>query len=417
MASAAITKPKSKKPMKASRIWWHVHQWVGFKLSLFMAFVCLTGSIAVLSHEIDWLLNPSLRVAPSTVSHSPDLRGEPDWNRVALAAANYPHVARIQYVSKPTAGAFAVRVMVAWDDGRLGYLHIHPTTGEVQGVGQWVDAARIFRNMHRHLNLPVKYGVPIVGSMGVLLLISLMTSFIVYKKWWRGFLRAPRGRDARTWWGDFHRLAGVWSLWFVALIAATGIWYLVEQLGARAPVPKPPEVAVLPGGLPAAGARFAASLASVRAAAPDLAIETISFPGEKSGAFVFGGQRSAWLVRPSANTVWAEADGGRAVASHDAVDLTVHQRISEMADPLHFGTFGGYWTKIPWFLFGLLLTALSVSGVAVYTLRIGRELKLPSLLRADAARAWRGMGKWRWLAAAGILTAFVMLPALFAQRA
>lgn len=411
MASAAIS-TASARPLKASRVWWHVHQWVGFKLSLSMAFVCLTGTLAVLSHEIDWLLNPSLRVSPATVAP-----GEPAWDRIAVAASAYPHVARVNGINQPTARAFAARVLVEWDDGRLGYLHVHPTSGVVQGRGGWVDAARIFRNMHRHLNLPVKYGVPIVGSMAVLLLISLVTSFVVYKKWWRGFLRAPRRRDARTWWGDFHRLAGVWSLWFVALIALTGIWYLVEELGARASVPEPRQVAAFTGGPVAIGDRLAASLAAARAAAPGLTIETIRFPTEKSGAFVFDGQKTAWLVRPRANGVWVEAADARVLANHEATRMSVHQRISEMADPLHFGTFGGYWTRIPWFLFGLLLTALSVSGVAIYALRIGRELKVPTPVGAACTRAWAGMGPWRWPAVAAILTAFVMLPALFAQRA
>ena len=44
-----------------------VHQWTGLKLSLFMTFILFTGTLAVLSAEIDWVLQPSLRVAPSTV--------------------------------------------------------------------------------------------------------------------------------------------------------------------------------------------------------------------------------------------------------------------------------------------------------------------------------------------------------------
>ena len=117
--------------------------------------------------------------------------------------------------------------------GSLAFLHAHPTTGEIQGEGPWVGAARILRNMHRHLNLPVWLGVPIVPSLAFLLLVSLVSSFVVYKKWWRGFAKPLRKRDARTWWGDFHRLAGVWSLWFVALIVLTSVWYFAESLGAR----------------------------------------------------------------------------------------------------------------------------------------------------------------------------------------
>lgn len=411
MATASpLAAPAGKR--KASRLWWFIHHWVGFKLALFTSFVFLTGTLAVLSSEIDWLLQPSLRVSPSSVA------AEPDWERIVASAAAYPGVRQIQGIDQPTASAFAARVQLIWNDGRYGFLHVHPTTGVVQGEGPWVGAQRILRNMHRHLNLPVWIGVPIVCAIAFLLVVSLVSSFIVYKKWWRGFLKMPRTRDARLWWGDFHRLAGVWSLWFVALIAATGIWYFVEQLGADAPVPRMEiaDPAPLPDGQPAIGRLFAASYRAARAADPGLDITTIRFPSAKSPAFVFEGEKTALLVRPRANTVWTDAVTGRVLGTFDGVDLDVHQRISEMADPLHFGYFGGYWTKIPWFLFGALLTGLSVSGVAIYALRIGRELKQATPFAAALGRAWRGMARWRWLALALVATAFVLLPALFAER-
>ena len=92
----------------------------------------------------------------------------------------------------------------------------------------------------------------------------------------------------------------------------------------------------------------------------------------------------AWLVRDRANALAFDAEG-HLVARVDAGQLTVHQRISEMADPLHFGYFGGYWTKIPWFLFGLMMTGLSVSGIAIYGLRVGRALPSAGAI----STAWR----------------------------
>jgi uncharacterized iron-regulated membrane protein len=407
MATATIPVRREKK-RKASRVWWHVHQWVGLKLAILMSFICLTGTLAVVSHEMDWLMLPSLRVAPSSVA-----AGEPDWNRIVASATAYPGVERVQFINEPTASAFAVKAMVVWQDQSIGYLHLHPTTGKVQGVGHWVGAARILRNMHRHLNLPGNIGIPLVTSLSFLMLVTLGTSFVVYKKWWRGFWKAPRGRDARTWWGDFHRLAGVWTLWFVALIALTGLWYFVEQMGGRADVPRVKEVAEFSTVPAEVGNHFAPALAAARKADPELHIQGIRLPNEKSGAYVFEGEKSAVLVRPRANSVWVEAATGKVLAKFDGTDLDVHQRISEMADPLHFGYFGGYWTKAIWTLFGGLLTALSVSGMAIYTLRIGRELKQVTPFRAGWQRVWLGMGYWRWIATACVVVSFIMLPTLF----
>ena len=396
------------RPAKASRLWWTVHQWVGLKLSILLAFVFLTGTIAVFSSEIDWLLRPAMRVAPASVG------SEVAWSRAAQAIAAHAPEARIVRLEAPADRGFALSATIERAGGGLAFVYAHPSTGAVQGEGHWVGAKRIFRNMHRHLMMPTKWGVPIVSSTAVLLLVSLATSFVVYKKWWRGFLRPIRPRDLRTALGDFHRLAGVWGMWFVLLIALTGVWYLVESLGLQAPPAPRAKAAAEPLSTPQLARRLEASLQAAQRANPDLRIEAVIFPTKKSGAFVFHGQDAAILVRPRANAVWTAAASGEVLLTTDARDLSVHQRISEMADPLHFGTWGGLATKLVWFAFGVLMTGLCVSGVAIYSLRLLRAERRPAGGRALMARAWAGMGWWRWPALALVLTAFALLPQVFA---
>jgi uncharacterized iron-regulated membrane protein len=269
--------------------------------------------------------------------------------------------------------------------------------------------------MHRHLNMPIWLGVPIVSSLALLLLVTLVSSLLVYKKWWRGFTRPIRSRDARTGMGDFHRLAGVWSLWFVALMIVTGLWYLAEEVAAGAPPAPRPEIAAVPppSSSQALAGRLALGLAAARAADPELRIERVLLPTDRLGAFKFEGQKAAILVRPRANAVWTDARTGAPILLADARDMSVHQRIAEAADPLHFGTFGGYWTKVVWFLFGLLLTGLSVSGAMLYAMRLNKSKRLRGEGRSIAARAWQGMGVWRWPATALVVAGFVLVPALF----
>ncbi|MFZ5720544.1 MAG: PepSY-associated TM helix domain-containing protein [Pseudomonadota bacterium] len=406
-AGPRLASAPAKARRKASRVWWAIHQWVGLKLSIFLSFVLLTGTIAVFSSEIDWLLRPAMRVDPATIS------GPVEWAAVAQAVARHAPEAEIAAIDGPIDRGFAAATTIKRPDGSLAFVYAHPTSGAVQGDGHWVGAKRIFRNMHRHLFLPVKWGVPIVSSMAFLMAVSLGTAFVVYKKWWRGFLRPIRMTDARTAFGDYHRLAGVWSLWFVLLMVLTGVWYMAESLGLQAP--PHPRAKVEASGLTSieAADRLAASLAAAQAASPGLRIERVQFPTAKSGAFVFHGKDKAILVRARSNTVWTEAATGKALLTTDGRDLSVHQRISEMADPLHFGTWGGLPTKIAWFAFGLLLTGLSVSGVAIYSLRLLRAERRPQTWRASLALAWSGMGRWRWLALALVITAFVLLPGVF----
>jgi len=405
-AGEAPARPVKKR--KASRVWWAVHQWVGLKLSLFMAFILFTGTLAVVSHEIDWALQPSLRVAPSSVA------GPVDWPGIAQSAADYPGVANVRSMEAPVASAFAVKVTVEDAAGELFYLHAHPATAEIQGEAPWAGAQRILRNLHRHLNLPTKIGVPIVAFLGFLLLTSLVTSLVVYKKWWRGFTKPLRKRDARTWWGDFHRLSGVWSLWFVALMSITSIWYFAESVGLNAP----PQPSIQTEGQAVPLAKdLRPAFAAAREAYPDLDIRRVVLPDERRPFLQMHGDYEAVLVRPRSNAIWVDPTTAEVRLTTDGRDLNVHQRIGEMADPLHFGNFGGYWTKIPWFLFGLLLTGLSVSGAAIYSLRIARERGDRPRLAQALKGMWHDLPRWRWVSALFIAVGFALLPALVWQLA
>lgn len=409
MVSAEATAAPVKS--KAARIWWLVHQWAGLKLSLFMSFILFTGTLAVFGNEMDWAMRPALRVDPATVS------GPANWTAMAQSIARAHPDATIIGISAPADRWFAASAIMEAPDGRTFFAYAHPVSGAYQGEGHWVGAQRILRNMHRHLNLPTKIGVPIVSALSILLLVSLVTSFVVYKKWWRGFLKPVRMTDARTAWGDVHRLAGVWSLWFVALMIATGLWYLVESLGGAA---EPfPSASAAPVQMSAAShaAQLGASLDSARRAFPELRIEHVWFPSTDDGTFLFEGQHRAILVRPRANGVATDASNGAVLRVWDARDASAHQRISEMADPLHFGTFGGMWTKAIWFAFGLAMTALSVSGVAIYATRLAKAERRPPRWRSELASIWNGMGVWRWLSLAALIVSFALLPGLFAVAA
>ena len=196
--------------------------------------------------------------------------------------------------------------------------------------------------------------------------------------------------------------------------ALTSVWYFVESLGGEAP----PHPRVEQAGEGPAGpvrADLSAAFDAAIAAWPGLEVERVILPGPDNPLLELHGDFEAVLVRPRSNAIWVDTRTAEVLLTTDGRDLNLHQRISEMADPLHFGYFGGYWTKVPWFLFGLAMTGLSVSGAAIYSLRIARERERPVRIARAFSGMWDGMGRWRWLSVLLLAIGAVMLVELFRQ--
>jgi uncharacterized iron-regulated membrane protein len=74
------------------------------------------------------------------------------------------------------------------------------------------------------------------------------------------------------------------------------------------------------------------------------------------------GQDGALLVRDRAAKVWVDLRSAGVLGVQKADALDPLQRWIDTADPLHFGDFGGLWSKPFWFVGGLALSGLCLSG-------------------------------------------------------
>lgn len=219
----------------------------------------------------------------------------------------------------------------------------------------------------------------VVTALGLPLLGSLVTGLVVYKRFWRTFYR-PRLRlsqGSRTAWGDAHRLIGVWSIWFIAVIAVSGGWFLVTtvltDLGVEV-FPAAPQLAsdavppAAPGGVPFAPDPEAASRAAV-AAIPDMTVRYLRMPESAHGPVTAMGDRGLSLYGPFGNRVFVDPYSGTVIAVQRSEDMATLQAASRMLGALHVGSFGGLWIKLVWFVFGLALSAMILSGIVIWTKR------------------------------------------------
>jgi uncharacterized iron-regulated membrane protein len=319
---------------------------------VFLTVILLSGTLAVVGNEIDWLADPAMRAAPGE-------RARASWGTIASNALAAVPGGEIDLIERGPEPWFATVVVMKAPDGHRRRVLVDPATGTVNRVAGFGSAQRFLRDFHRRLMLPVAIGLPLVTGFAFVLLVSLVSGLVTYKKFWRGFLRRPRWKDWRAASGDLHRLAGLWSLWFLSLVIATSIWYLVELLGASAPVllpldPSPPVARSQAVAQPIGNAldRLAER---ARERFPSLDIRRVQYPFPGVVAVGFQGDAGSWLTTEKANAVWIDPATSQVVRQFEGEALSAHQRISEMADPLHFRTWGGLASKIIWFLFGCLL--------------------------------------------------------------
>lgn len=377
-----------------------MHAWVGLKLSLCLFVILFSGTLAVLSNEIDWLADPAMRAEPAAGTSA-------SWGTIAANAQAAVPGGHIDLIERGPDPWFATVVVMQASDGHRRRVLVDPATGAVNRVASFGSAQRFLRDFHRRFMLPVAIGLPIVTAFALLMGASLVTGVISYKKFWRGFFRKPRGGNLRTTAGDFHRLGGLWSIWFVSLIVATSIWYLVELLGGAAAPLLPldrtaneaPSVLAQP-----VGTDLDRLAASAHAAYPRLQIKRILFPFPGMRAVGFQGDAGTVLTTEKADAVFVDPVSGAVEMRVVGKTLNAHARISEMADPIHFGTWGGLASKLVWFIFGLFLTGLAVTGVIVYAAR----------MRGGLGAYVRGTSWWLVPSAALVIAALWLTPRILA---
>jgi uncharacterized iron-regulated membrane protein len=350
-----------------NRDWFRIHSWLGVFSGLLLFVLCWSGTVATVSHEIDWLLNPALRAEASGA--------RADWGQIHDSVRREFPDASIEWMHAPRHAGFASEVVVLTPDKQRLRVYVHPGTAEVQGSSTYFNVQRFFRSFHMILYLPYPAGAYLVGVFGLMLVASTLAPLFFYKRWWTRFTELRVGHGQRALWSGLHKLGGLWSLWFGLLIGLTGIWYLVEQAtvdaGATFAYPPMPE-RVVPAEAPRLGVNVLASAAEQLR--PDLDISRVLFVrGQKSEGMLFCGDEGNVLVRPCADRVYLDPVDASAIQNQSASDLDALSRWVDTADPLHFGDFGGLISQFIWFVFGLLLTGLCLTGIYLHLARLARE--------------------------------------------
>ena len=360
-----------------SKLWFLVHSWLALPIWFFVLIVCVTGTLAVVSQEIVWLANPQMRASQPS-DDAPLL----SYDQVLAAIKQAEPQTLVESISRPDESHFALDVEVSYPDGRSQTVYVNPYTGVIQGPAPDFNFKAFTRALHGWWLVPFtngfSWGWYLVSFLGIPLLVSLITGLVVYKKFWKGFFKPTLrfNHGARIFWGDFHRLSGIWSIWFIAVISITGIWFLIQAILGDT------HVSISTEGVPPVVAREEVPLAPSAAEVPRISLDTavlkatdvipglepsfVGLPGYAYGHYSVWGRGWYPLMFQSAsiNPYNGDIDSTRLLSDRSGLEF-----VTESMRPLHTGDFGGLWVKLLWFVFGLLLSMMVLSGLLIWTKR------------------------------------------------
>lgn len=385
-----------------------IHTWLGLHLCLVFGILFLSGTLLLYSPELRQPLTGAAWIAPR--GHAPEASFGTTYDRT-MAALDGGRVFVISPPPRPWLG----RPVAARDaQNRETILWTDPDSGAVLGATGTPVLRNTLRKLHDSLLMPVSPANIAVTALSLVLLTSVVTGLITYRRFWKGFRRLPAGSDPRQRQGAWHRLLAVWLAPFLLLVSLTGSVFFLNWMGVKAVVPQPPPPAERAWRLPEGfdGAALDRIVDIARAELPGAEITTVSLPGRRAEPFRISGRD------PSAGPL-----RGAVTVTVDPVDLSVlgvarasqgntMTFVKALAVMVHYGTWGGVVSLILWTGFGIGSAALLLTGARVYALRLRGGPDDAAASRSLLGAVWSGLGVFRWaylLALAGAVGLNLMM--------
>ncbi|HJU04234.1 MAG TPA: PepSY-associated TM helix domain-containing protein [Nitrospiraceae bacterium] len=360
--------------------WYFIHKWSSLVCTVFLLLLCLTGLPLIFRDELAvWLgdaVEPPEHVTATEVVTLDALIKD------AQSRRPHDHVRFLTLDDDSPAWFVSLgKTLTAQDnsalfmyDARTGaFLHDPPTN---EGL----------MNLLFKLHVELLAGLPgtlFLGAMGVIFLASVVSGIVVYGPFMRklpfGTIRQD-GSFRRTWL-DLHNLLGIVTVLWVLVVGATGVvntldrpllayWQMTEIADMITPWKDK--------SVPAMMKPVDDVVKTAQAAAPDMIVRFIAFPGT-----LFAGPHH-YMVFMRGQTPLTErllkpllVDAATAQVS-DARNLPWYLTVLLLSQPLHFGDYGGMPLKVVWAVLDVVTILVLVSGLYLWSKK--RNMSVEQLL-------------------------------------
>ncbi|MEM9480535.1 MAG: PepSY-associated TM helix domain-containing protein [Verrucomicrobiota bacterium] len=368
-----------------TKLFWKFHSWCGIYSGGFLAFVIITGAVAVFKNDIYIWENRKLAVVDATELDVSKL-GEM-IESACQAIPGKPDHFHMDVVALPADPKHALRVSVSNPEGFgnpfsifnrpwLAYsIFIHPQSGEVLGVSDDERSiAGYLRSLHVRLfaTTPGRY---FVGFFGFTMLVSVAAGLVILSKFLgRKALWVIRNRTLRLIATDWHMLIGAVLSIPALMFAITGFWLgfqrpLMDAFSIKDPARFSREEVMAPSKDLAMKVDYVKALERVEAAYPGFIPRLIIPSSHGERTLKFRGDTRGMVYQEKSQTVVLDKADLSVLFVHNTHDSDAGAKLYFLQEGLHFGRFWGNWVQWVYLIGGLLIGLLPLSGYVIARLR------------------------------------------------
>ncbi|MFK7978107.1 MAG: PepSY-associated TM helix domain-containing protein [Halioglobus sp.] len=338
------------------------HSAIGLVVGVLMYMVCLTGALAALAETFERWEQPSVEeftsVTPSAVKHAmqqfqSEVSDEAESLWVVFPTPQLPRM----HVTDGQQERFTD------SDGSLG-------EAPVEG---WTH---MLRHLHIQLHLPQTVGLVLVSSLGAMLFGLIVSGLLAHPRLFRDAFQLRLGGSRRLEQADIHNRLSVWGLPFHLMISVTGAfyglvgllvisaaaaWYDGDQNALFDKIYGADPVLQDQGG----EVQVERAMKSLARRYPD--VSPIYVVAHKLGtANQFIEIAATVPARLAYSEIYRFDASGSYLGNQALTSGPIGRQFLYSLYRIHFGYFGGHWTRFIWCLLGLGLTVICVSGINVW---------------------------------------------------
>ncbi|MBW4690473.1 MAG: PepSY domain-containing protein [Lyngbya sp. HA4199-MV5] len=375
---------------KAARNWiFTAHRYLGLAVGLIAIVIGLTGSLLVFHTEISELQQH--RQFGTIAPQGERLPVETILSAVKPIYAHKPD-AILQVLDAPIKPDAPFRVIYATKTNDWIETYVHPYTGAVLGSTLEPNAVqRFFSTVYKlhYALLAGDVGIKIVGIVGLLMCILVLTGVVLWPGWRKllsGFKIKWNAHPKRVNF-DLHKVVGIIAVIFLLFTFFTGFcwnFYEFSEPFIRAVTFSPPNTEPVSQLIAEqSSVRLADQLQTAQAALPDAALRRIYFPAKPEAALRFRFKLPQESLEYGESNVYLDRYTGKVLRVDNGLQLPLGDRVLNAFVPLHYGTFGGLFTRVFYVFVGLTPLILFTTGFVMWWYRKRKDIRLVEAIELE----------------------------------